>query len=90
MQSDRAAHTVVKLPTLLFFERTTLVECVSINIVEKYKDITLGGHKQEKEKKHNNNTGGLDWDINTRRILQSNNLGWSDWDVNVSHTTCLH
>ena len=33
-----------------FFERTTLDECVSIDIAEKYKGIILGGHNQEKEK----------------------------------------
>jgi len=48
----------------------TLDECVSINIVEKYKVISLGVHNQatkgKKKKNHKNNFGGLDWGINTR------------------------
>jgi hypothetical protein len=34
-----------------FFERTVLDECVSIDIVEKYKTTALGGHKQETKKR---------------------------------------
>jgi len=38
---------------LFFVERTTLDECVSIDIAEKkYKDIALGDHNQEKGKKN--------------------------------------
>ena len=38
---------------IIFFERTALDECVSIDIVEKYKITTLEGHNQatKKEKK---------------------------------------
>jgi len=37
---------------MFFFERTTLDECISIDIAEKkYKDIALGGHNEEKKKK---------------------------------------
>jgi len=60
----------------------TLDECVSINIVEKYKVISLGGHNQATEIKRKitkNNTSGLDWDINARlKRLNSKHLGWSD------------
>jgi len=48
----------------LLFERTALNECVSIDIAEKYKVMSLEGHNQAQKK---NNTGGLDWGINTRR-----------------------
>jgi len=40
-------------PSILirFFERTALDECVSIDIAEKYKIMSLGGHNQTKKKK---------------------------------------
>ena len=34
---------------------------------KKYKIISLGGHNQEKKRKHKNNTDGLDWAIRTRQ-----------------------
>ena len=36
----------------LLFERTTLNECVSIDIAEKYKVMSLEGHNQAKKKQH--------------------------------------
>jgi len=51
----------------IFFERTTLDKCVSIDIAEKYKIMSLEGHNQKKKRKRKNDTDGLDWAINTRR-----------------------
>ena len=58
---------------ILFFNERHMP--IAINIEGKYKNITLGGHNQEKEKKHNNNTGGLDWDINTPNTTPIKQLG---------------
>ena len=82
------ADTVLQLQRKVFFERTTH-ECVSIDIAEKYKIMSLGGHNQEKEKRHGNNTDGLDWGLNTRQTQLDSNSGWLDWGVDTSHTTCL-
>jgi hypothetical protein len=40
---------ITVLLELIFFERTTLDECVSIDIIEKYKIISLEGHNQVKQ-----------------------------------------
>ena len=43
--------------------------------------MSLGGHNQEK-KKRENNTDGLDSNINISRIVQAqlnNNIGWLDF-----------
>ena len=73
----------------IFFEPTTLDECVSINIVEKNTKLcsreTITRQQKEKEK-HTN--GGLDWDINARQ--RQLNTGRSDWDIDTSRTTHLH
>ena len=53
---------------IFFFERTTLDECVSIDIAEKYKIITLGGHNQEKEKYLLLSTGVVQSQTNVRLI----------------------
>ena len=50
---------------IVFFERTALDECASIDIAEKYKTTALGGHRQEIKRKENNKLARLDWDVNT-------------------------
>ena len=59
-------------PTLeeYFFERSATDECVSIDIAEKYKIMSLEGHNQATKRKKtykNKQNGRLDWGINTRR-----------------------
>ena len=39
------------LPVDLFFERTALDECISIDIAEKYKIMSLKGHNQATKRK---------------------------------------
>jgi hypothetical protein len=51
--------------------------CVSINIAEKYKIITLEGHNQKKQretKEKQLTTSGLDWDIDTATHRQHRQL----------------
>ena len=57
-----------------FFERTTLDECVSIDIAEKYNVISLGGHNQGQKKERKKHAGGLDCDINTRQLNSTRQL----------------
>ena len=66
-----------------YFERTTLDECVSIDIAEKYKTTVLGGHRQETKRKENNKLARLDWDVNTgyRSTILTGRL---DWDINTA------
>ena len=66
-----------------FFERTTLDECVFIDIAEKYKTTVLGGHRQETKRKENNKLVRLDWDVNTgyRSTILTGRL---DWDINTT------
>ena len=40
---------------IIFCERTTLDDCISIYIAEKYKVISLGGHNQATKNKHDLN-----------------------------------
>ena len=67
----------------VFFERTALDECVSIDIAEKYKTTALEGHMQEIKRKENNKLSQLDWDVNTgyRSTILTGQL---DWDINTA------
>ena len=59
-----------------FFERTTLDECVSINIEEKYKIIFMGDHNQTRKKNHKtqNRQIRLEHQTITSRCLQERSL----------------
>ena len=65
-------------PTLeeYFFERSATDECISIDIAEKYKIMSLEGHNQATKRKRkpykNKQNGGLDWSINTTQINTQN------------------
>ena len=61
-----------------FFERTAHDVCVSINIAEKYKTMTLGGHNQAKQRETKEKqlaTSGSDWDIDTATHRQPQKVG---------------
>ena len=66
-------HTLHRL-----FERTAHDVCVSINIAEKYKTMTLGGHNQAKQREIKEKqlaTSRSDWDIDTTTHKQPQKVG---------------
>ena len=66
-------HTLHRL-----FERTAHDVCVYINIAEKYKTMTLGGHNQAKQREIREKqlaTSGSDWDIDTATHIQPQKVG---------------
>ena len=64
---------------IIFFKRTALDECVSIDIAEKYK-TTAWEAIDRKQKKENNKLAWLDWDVNT---VTTTHLTRLDWVINA-------